>query len=216
MPIFRLQTSDFRLQTSIFRRFFPRSRSKKYLLSGFTLIELLIVVSIIGILSTVVLANYNSFGTRQSVKNAAAQLKSEIRKYQNFAISGQKTPDPSNTDCQDFGTLSHYIIFMTKPQFRAILLCSPAPFFDIVQDFSYPWSGQTVVEDFGYTGSTSGNCNWILAWFKPVNKGVDLWCNFSPVPAGADRVFVQLKNLDGSARYRVYVTSSGEIYDERQ
>src|SRR3972149_9513129 len=68
---------------------------------GFTLIELLVVLAVIGILATVVLANYNNFGQKQAVTNAAGELKSDLRKYQTLAISGQKNPVPASPNCYD-------------------------------------------------------------------------------------------------------------------
>ena len=174
------------------------------------------MVAIIGILSTIVLANYNSFGTRQEVKNATGGLKSELRKYQNFAISGQKTPNPNDTSCQVSGTLDDYIIIMSPTEFRALLRCSPVPTLELVPDRNYPWSGSATVESFGYTGGVSGSCGWLIIFFKPINENVDLRCGFSALPAGADRIYVQLRNSDGSTRYRLYITRGGEIYDERQ
>src|SRR3990167_302345 len=85
---------------------------------GFTLIELLVVLVVIGILATVVLANYNNFGKNQQVKNAAAELKSNLRKYQTLAISGQKNPDPTNPLCYDAAdptahTMEFYFVVIT-------------------------------------------------------------------------------------------------------
>ena len=219
MPILsgqKLVTRDQRRKVNRSAHFFSGLRNRISNLQGFTLIELLIVVAIIGILSTIVLANYNSFGTRQEVKNAAGKLKSELRKYQNFAISGQKTPNPSDTDCQDTGILQYYAIALNSTEFRAYLLCDPAPALDLVPDHNYPWSGSVVVENFGYTGSVSGSCSGIVIFFKPVNENIDLWCGIGSVPPGADRVFIQLKDSNSTTRYRVYVTLAGEIYDERQ
>lgn len=55
---------------------------------GFTLIELLVVIAIIGTLVAVLLPQLNNFNREQALKNAAADLKSNIRKTQNNAASG--------------------------------------------------------------------------------------------------------------------------------
>jgi prepilin-type N-terminal cleavage/methylation domain-containing protein len=66
---------------------------------GFTLIELLVALGIMAILTVVALASYGSFATRQQVKNAALELQTNLRKYQAFALNGQKKPDPANAGC---------------------------------------------------------------------------------------------------------------------
>lgn len=196
---------------------------------GFTLIELLIVVAIIGILSTVVLANYNNFGARQSVKNAAAQLKSELRKYQNFAISGQKRPDPNNTTCTSTSPerkLDYYWILSSPSVYRAIITCSTdtnVPSNVLLSD-TFPWSGNIIVSAIGYEDSGSvSSCpglQVIQVRFMSTNQGVSLLCGFFGAidvsDLGGDRVYFELTNSDNSVTYRVFVTYTGEIYDERQ
>lgn len=55
---------------------------------GFTLIELLVVIAIIGTLVAVLLPQLSNFNRGQTLKNAAADLQSNIRKTQNNASSG--------------------------------------------------------------------------------------------------------------------------------
>lgn len=57
---------------------------------GFSLIEMLIVLSILGMAATLVSTSYRSFEKRQRVKEAALEMKNQIRAVQNKALSGDK------------------------------------------------------------------------------------------------------------------------------
>ena len=56
--------------------------------TGFMLIELLVVISIIGLLSTLVLANHRSGQKKYALSQATQQLVSNLREAQNMAMSG--------------------------------------------------------------------------------------------------------------------------------
>lgn len=58
---------------------------------GFTLIELLVVIGIIGMLSSVTLANYRDVSARISLENLVQQLAIIIRQAQVYGISVAKT-----------------------------------------------------------------------------------------------------------------------------
>lgn len=58
---------------------------------GYTLIELLIVIAIFGITISIVTASYLTFERNQRFKNAALQLKSDLRYTQNKALTGDKS-----------------------------------------------------------------------------------------------------------------------------
>lgn len=58
--------------------------------SGFTLIELLITVVIIGVLSTIGFANYQTFAATQKLNDAASQVQSLLRTAQTNATAGVK------------------------------------------------------------------------------------------------------------------------------
>jgi len=210
-----LRIKNFPLKNSIFKR-----SSKIAGKEGFTLIELLIVVAIIGILSTIVLANYNSFGTRQQVKNAAGQLKSELRKYQNLAISGQKDPDQSG-DCTATpppdNTLRFYAVVVdpsSPTPYSVFLDCTLVP--KILTD-DPPWSENIVLAGVGhYDGTSYSPQTSVDIEFRPLNADVNLESpDGTSVPVGSS-VYIRLTNNDNSTTYNVFVTSSGEIYDERQ
>ena len=72
--------------------------NKKSNQKGFTLVELLISVAIIAILSTMGIASFQNYSNREAAKNSAMELGSIFKKYQNYAISGQKNLMPGVTD----------------------------------------------------------------------------------------------------------------------
>lgn len=195
------------------------ANSTLYLSKGFTLIELLVVLAVVGILTTILLANYNNFGRRQAVKNAAAALKTELRKYQTFAISGQKNPTqlPIGSGCNDDAhTMDFYFVIISPsaPQvYDARLRCDAGAIVVPVAD-SLPWSSDTTVSEVGtYDGTTFTSCSDVDIEFHPLGRGVNLECpDGTPVPAGQS-VYIRLTNE--SAAYNVFVTDSGRIYDEK-
>ncbi len=58
--------------------------------AGFTMIELLIVLTILGVATTLISASYLGFEKRERVKSAALEVKNQIRFAQNRALSGDK------------------------------------------------------------------------------------------------------------------------------
>ena len=57
---------------------------------GFTLIEVMVVIIIIGILATLVLANYKTSSSGSELQYAVQRLAGEIKKAQNMAMSSYK------------------------------------------------------------------------------------------------------------------------------
>lgn len=160
--------------------------------NGFTLIELLIVVSIIGILSTIVLANYNSFGGRQEVRDTADDFKSEMRKYQNFAISGHKNPDQSGGCTGDLNSYDVDIDIAT-PDYSVTVNCDTSSI--SIPAVAFPTGIKVTTSPVG--------CGEIR--FFPVNEGAEV-CGVSGVPTSVAISFTR----DGT-RYIVTVNESGEI-----
>src|SRR3990167_2070667 len=81
---------------------------------GFTIIELLIVMSLLGIATTLVSAAYLSFEKRERVKSAALDLKSNLRLAQNKALSGDKGIPGSGEECPAGNTLVGWFIRLDK------------------------------------------------------------------------------------------------------
>ena len=216
MPYFRIHNSELiinNFKSTPASYLFRSKESKKFRLlrllrsggQGFTLIELLVVLAVIGILATIVLANYNNFGQKQAVKNAAAELKSNLRKYQTLAISGQKNPTQVaiGSGCNSSSeTMQYYQVEfdLTNNKYRSVLHCTTA-------NVDLPWvnlpSGVSISFDPGWLFPQVIN-------FKPIDEGVELTCNGAP----ADLVYLELAN--SAVTYRVYVTNTGEINDHKQ
>lgn len=96
---------------------------------GFTLIELLLAVSFIGILTAIGLASYNNYNQTQILKQAASDLKSNLRLAQNRAIAGEKP-----TGC---GVLDGYQVSFTAANYTVQALCSGSPL-GTVSTFNLP------------------------------------------------------------------------------
>lgn len=166
---------------------------------GFTLIELLIVVAITGILSTVILANYNSFGARQEVRNVAEEFKTELRKYQTFAIATQKNPDQGVT-CTSLDIFDYYQIEIddstAPPEYTTSVECS----------------GKTVTlptkkfpENMTVDYSSACSSGKLKIRFFSLNQGTEIVC-----PSGSV-LTADIKFSRGGTDYFVKVTEAGEV-----
>jgi len=84
-------------------------------IKGFTIIEFLIVISIMAIAGTLVSTSYLSFERRQRIKNAALEIKSQIRLVQNNALTGYKGVRGIENDfCDDTSTLVGWYSLIDK------------------------------------------------------------------------------------------------------
>jgi len=204
------------------KRFLSLPSLKTINMRGFTLVELLVVLAIISILTFITLGSFNNFQSRQEVRNAATEIKAELRKYQNYAISGQKNPDPTlagSNNCESTGTLDHYqLIFVefNAPFYRAELYCPSWPNWTRLKEIRPAWTDEVEIERVGYErGALDINCRIIWFNFRPLNEDVELMCWAVDVTALADRMYIQVRGSDPNMRYRINVTPSGLIYEER-
>ena len=205
---------------------------------GFTLIELLISVAIIAILSVISIASFEGATNRAAVKNSAQILKTDLRKWQNFAISGAKDPLPGGSPgCNLPNTYEFYWVF-TKPNvspngyYRYIVGDyfggGGTPCDELIDQF-LPWDNQVRIvaigtsTDFGVHGPCSVYAN---VKFQPLGKDTELTCTTLPdsrpptdpirtLGVQRDRIYFELKHPRDDLRYRVYVTNRGIIYDRR-
>lgn len=84
---------------------------KNVLGKGFTLIELIVVVVIIITLTGFGIAGYNNFNQRQTLKQAAEEVKSNLRDAQNRALSGEKGSDLITCGAND--VLNYWLFSIT-------------------------------------------------------------------------------------------------------
>lgn len=91
-------------------------RNGKFFL-GYTLIELLIVISLIGILSSVGLAVYNNFNRNQLITASAKKIVGDLRLTQSLAANNQKPAD----SC---GVLNGYIFVISGTSYHIDVDCS--------------------------------------------------------------------------------------------
>lgn len=218
MPFFKVQSSKFKVKNYKIKRYENNPSFVYVSKKGFTLIELLVVMAVIGILSAIMLANYNNFGERQEVKNAASELKSELRKYQTYAIAGQKNPNPSQPDCNGS---SHSVDFYTvvfdasvsPPTYTVSLSCDSGGVIVPIAS-TVPWSGAATIEQVGcFDGTTYTSTETVDIHFRPLNYGLNLECPNGTAATAGSSVYIRISNPSHSATYNIYVTPSGDIYE---
>ena len=80
---------------------------------GFTLVELMVVVSIIGLLSVVVFANYRAGEKQFALQRSAHKLAQDIRRAQNMAMSAKEFQGqvPSRYGIEFGKDRDYYILF---------------------------------------------------------------------------------------------------------
>jgi len=239
MPIFKAQRLKSKVQNRFIKNpFIFRLVPKK----GFTLVELLISVAIIAILSTIGVASFNNYSGREAAKNAAFELQSELRKYQNYMISGQQNLKPDVTDaCYQAGykpkemVYGIYKVSGTTPSQLYIkatydYYCNSPPYCSWgncsfsgtptspLKVWPDPKVSQVIDVGFNLKGVNDKTCNIVYIWFYP---GKDIPKLFSggcvatmDFNYNADRLYIDLGK--GTTRYyRVYVTTGGMIYVQK-
>lgn len=194
---------------------------------GFSLIELLIVIAIFGLTVSLVTAAFITFDRNQKLRNAALQLKSDLRQAQNKALSGDK--GSGSAVCPSTSTLGGwYIQISTDPssgnngKYTLVGDCRTG-----AADSSF--AAQTFLLPGGVTVSTTnlGAISNVAVFFQPLTSGVTFH-NAGLVPPffdssgnlvnqlGAGGVLtITLTSAMGSGTYQVVVSSSGEINESK-
>lgn len=168
--------------------------------SGFSLIELLVVMLIMGVLLTIGLTSYNNYAKSQMVRNAALELKNDLRFAQNQALSGVKYES-----CGSNPMVGWYVrLVVGASNYTINVRCSGTT--GIIK--------KTVKLPDGVTVKSISAGQDIM--FKPLS-GVVFTSNAnvdSPTPVpGVTSVYVDLTS--GSIDFRVTVIDTGEVYETK-
>lgn len=180
---------------------------------GFTLIELLVTAAIFSVVTGGGVASYVQFNQREKLKATALEIKTYLRKAQTNALAGAKdcsaasAPTPgcggANDTCGDAAdepTLDGWCLDL----YRGYLYghCGgpvgtiPAPVDFSVESFELPDDVDITFDPPDYQGG--------ILMFKPLGQGVDK--NMT--------ICLSTSGFGVSSRYKLSVTTSGEINDE--
>ncbi|MDO8487109.1 MAG: prepilin-type N-terminal cleavage/methylation domain-containing protein [Candidatus Curtissbacteria bacterium] len=200
---------------------------RQILRRGFSLIELLIVVAIFGLTVSLVTAAFITFDRNQKLRNAALQLKSDLRQAQNKALSGDK--GSGGAICPSTSTLGGWYIQISTDstdgkngKYTLAGDCKTG-----AGDSSF--AAKTIFLPGGVTVSaiSLGAIADMDIFFQPLTSGVSFH-NGSLVPPFFDssgnlanqvgagsQLLVTLTSADGSGTYQVVILPSGEINESK-
>ncbi len=141
--------------------------------SGFTFVELLVVLAIIGLITTIGIASYNSFNEQRVLDKTAYELKNQLRLARSRAISGEK-------DCETCGMAGSDGICGTDDDTGGTSVLD-----GWYADFANLWiygscgstsfSQKTLVEiPAGVSMSVTGSIPTNTLQFKPLGQGTNL------------------------------------------
>lgn len=110
----------------------PTKISRKFsrVNSGFTLIELLVTITIITLLFSVGMAQYNRFNRRQILMKAKDELVSNLRLAQSKSLAAEKP-----ADCTDI-LAGHKVKFTDNQNYKIVAVCGNEV--DIKTDITLP------------------------------------------------------------------------------
>ena len=83
------------------------------------MIEMIVVVTIVGILTTIGVASYNSFHQKRLVEEEAEELKSNLRLAQSKAVSNEKNETVCGTDILE----GWYVQYLTNSSYKIYYRC---------------------------------------------------------------------------------------------
>lgn len=203
--------------------------------SGFSFVELLVVITIMGILMSITAASYSNLRRSTNLKNAALQLKSDIRYAQNKALAGDKrvdTPNPNlrcpkvDADGRPKYTLVGWYLTIRKGSgdYEINTSCRDATD-PLASDVADVPKFKTIDLPQGVTVSAlDGTENRIRILFRPLVNGATIH-SFSSPPFYISGVFrpeivytppfkITLTSDSGDS-YQVIIQPSGEISEKK-
>ena len=200
---------------------------------GFTIIELLVVISLLGITTTLVSAAYLSFERRERVKTAALDLKSNLRFAQNKALTGDKGIPGSGEECAYGNTLVGWFVRLdtTGSSYEIVGTCqsSPGAETEFFRNTVRLPKGVSLTQ-ISYAGASQPNLSLsgVNILFRPIDRGV---YSFYPSPtppfinadgnlngliepvSSQESVRLTLNGFDTT--YEVNIFTSGEINEKK-
>ncbi len=193
---------------------------------GFSLIEILIVIAIFGLTVSLVTASFLTFERNQRLRNAALQLKSDLRQAQNKALSGDK--GSGSSVCPASSTLGGWCMQIstdaggdnnTKNTMSGDCRTGAA---------DSAFGSRTILLPQGITVSaTSLGVGGVNILFQPLASGVS-YHNAALTPpffnasgnllnqiGSGNTLTITLTSATGSGTYQVVILPSGEVNDSK-
>lgn len=120
--------------------------------SGFSFIEILVTVSIMGILLTIVLANFGSFNKSKRLTEATGDLMVNLRSASTKAFSGDRPCAAGET----FG--GYQVSYLSTSSYQVAALCD---------------GDETLISTHEVANGVNFSGSWADFIFLPLDKGVD-------------------------------------------
>ncbi len=201
---------------------------------GFTIIELLIVMSLLGIATTLVSAAYLSFEKRERVKSAALDLKSNLRLAQNKALSGDKGISGTSEICDTSSTLVGWFVRINtgSPNYEVVGSCQTTSGEVEFSTKTYEYPDGVSLTEINYVGAFSDNFENTVVniLFRPIEREVYFFNSSTPpfldgtgnintaglleAPASS-QISLRLRFEGFDTIYDVNISTSGEINEKK-
>lgn len=195
---------------------------------GYSLIELLIVIAIFGITISLVTASYLTFERNQRFKNAALQLKNDIRYAQNQALSGMKgagVGDFCDTDKTLGGWYVYLAVGATSYEMRGVCFTEDSDTGEISNESTFGLKTIGLPRGVQICGLSTGLPTNVL--FQPLGNDA-LFYNANSTPLffdtvtdtikpslGDNELTVSLNSALASGTYNVVVQKTGEVNENK-
>ena len=153
--------------------------------SGFTVVELLIILSLIALLFTLGMTQYNRFNRSQTLTKAKGELVSNLRLLQGKAMAAEKP-----AECGENELDGHRLEFINNHSYKMVAVCDctdDCP--EVKASVNFP---SNVIKQLGPDG----------IFFKVLNRGVEF---IGPQPP------LVLSLIGSSETQALNLTTSGEI-----